>query len=149
MSKFFTYEERLELQKYISTRFETFYFIYKIFRGMDMIRKQKIGVEIKVTGITRTKAADTIANILDINVIGPINTSYHTRIIKDNQNREWKIMRDSSIYTNSKPDGYRVEFVNPPLIYEDIELLQTMVRKLKENGAKVNKSTQIREYCEY
>lgn len=102
-----------------------------------------------MTGITRTKAADTIANTLDSNVIGPINTSYHTRIIKDNQNREWKIMRDSSINTNGKSDEYRVEFVTPPFNYEDIELLQTMVSKLKENGAKVNKSSQIREYCEY
>lgn len=48
-------------------------------------------------------------------------------------------MRDSSICPVRKAgrelmDEYRVEFVTPPLNYEDIETLQTIIRKFKELG---------------
>lgn len=40
-------------------------------------------------------------------------------------------------------DEYRVEMVTPPLNYEDIELLQVVIRKLRENGAKSHRSCGI------
>jgi hypothetical protein len=52
-------------------------------------------------------------------------------------------MRDSSITPQPCNDEYRVEFVTPPLNYEDLELLQRIVRKLRENGAKANNSCGI------
>lgn len=58
-------------------------------------------------------------------------------------------MRDSSICpvrndgTNRPIDEYRVEFVTPPLNYEDIELLQSIIRKLREAGAKSHRSCGI------
>ena len=58
-------------------------------------------------------------------------------------------MRDSSIEpkrndgTRDYLDEYRVEFVTPPLKYEDLELLQSIIRKLRENGAKLDKSCGI------
>lgn len=58
-------------------------------------------------------------------------------------------MRDSSITpirndgSNEYLDEYRVEFVTPPLKYDDIELLQNIIRKLRENGAKSHRSCGI------
>ena len=58
-------------------------------------------------------------------------------------------MRDGSIRctrNNSQGgtlDEYSVEMVTPPLNYEDIDLLQKIIRKLRENGAVTNSSCGI------
>lgn len=114
-----------------------------------MLKKQLFGVEVEMTGITREKAAKIVAEVLCTLPSHPDTTCYHTRIITDQGSRKWKIMRDSSITpqindgTNSNLDEYRVEFVTPPLAYLDIELLQNIIRKLREGGAKTNSSCGI------
>lgn len=114
-----------------------------------MLKNQLFGVEVEMTGITRKAAAEVVAEVLGTTPGTPNCTCYETRIIKDNAGREWKIMRDSSITPIRNDNGresldeYRVEFVTPPLNYEDIELLQSIIRKLKENGAKSHKSCGI------
>lgn len=114
-----------------------------------MLKNQLFGVEVEMTGITREKAASIVAEVLGTTPSHPDNTCYHTRIITDQAARKWKIMRDSSISprindrTQNNLDEYRVEFVTPPLKYEDIELLQNIIRKLRENGAKSDKSCGI------
>lgn len=114
-----------------------------------MLKNQKFGVEVEMTGITREKAAKIVAEVLGTTPSHPDSTCYHTRIITDLAARKWKIMRDSSITprindrTQNNLDEYRVEFVTPPLKYEDIELLQNIIRKLRENGAKPDKSCGI------
>lgn len=114
-----------------------------------MIRKQKFGVEIEMTGITRKNAANIIGEVLGHEASTSAGGCYKTRTIFDNKGRVWKVMRDSSIsprrndHEDDYIDEYRVEIVTPPLNYEDIELLQIIVRKLRENGAKVNSSCGI------
>lgn len=114
-----------------------------------MLKNQLFGVEVEMTGITRKAAAKVVAEVLGTTHGTPNCTCYETRIITDNAGREWKIMRDSSITPIRNDNGresldeYRVEFVTPPLNYEDIELLQSIIRKLKENGAKSHKSCGI------
>lgn len=114
-----------------------------------MLKNQKFGVEIEMTGITRAKAADLVAEILRSRPSRPSGNCYHTREIKDQAARVWKVMRDSSINpirndgTSDDWDEYKVEFVTPPLNYEDIDLLQKIVRKFRENGAKTNTSCGI------
>ena len=114
-----------------------------------MIKNQKFGVEVEMTGITREKAAKIVAEILGTTPSRPDSTCYQTRIIADQAARKWKVMRDSSITSirndgsNSPIDEYKVEFVTPPLGYEDIELLQNIIRKLRENGAKSHSSCGI------
>lgn len=114
-----------------------------------MLKEQKFGVEVEMTGITREKAAQIVGEILGSRPSAPSNGCYHTREIKDRAARIWKVMRDSSISPsrsdNSREnlDEYRVEFVTPPLNYEDIDLLQMIIRKLRENGAKTNSSCGI------
>jgi len=114
-----------------------------------MLKNQKFGVEIEMTGITRKKAAKIVGEILGSRPTGSSGGCYDTRQIKDQASRIWKVMRDSSISasrndgTNESIDEYKVEFVTPPLKYDDIELLQEIVRKLRESGAKANRSCGI------
>ena len=114
-----------------------------------MIKNQLFGVEVEMTGITREKAARLVAEVLGTTPSHPESNCYHTRTIADQAARKWKIMRDSSITpirnddTIEPLDEYRVEFVTPPLNYSDIELLQNIIRKLRENGAKAHSSCGI------
>lgn len=114
-----------------------------------MLKNQLFGVEVEMTGITREKAATIVAEVLGTTASKPDSTCYKTRIIADQAARKWKVMRDSSISpiknddNNASIDEYRVEFVTPPLKYEDIELLQNIIRKLRENGAKSHRSCGI------
>ena len=114
-----------------------------------MIKNQLFGVEVEMTGITREKAARLVAEVLGTVPSHPESNCYHTRTIADQAARKWKIMRDSSITpirnddTSEPLDEYRVEFVTPPLNYSDIELLQNIIRKLRENGAKAHSSCGI------
>lgn len=111
-----------------------------------MLKNQLFGVEVEMTGITREKAARLVAEVLGTTPSHPESNCYHTRTIADQAARKWKIMRDSSITpirnddTIEPLDEYRVEFVTPPLNYSDIELLQNIIRKLRENGAKAHSS---------
>lgn len=114
-----------------------------------MLKNQLFGVEVEMTGITREKAANIVAEVLGSTPSRPNSSCYETRTISDQANRKWKIMRDSSITairndeSNEPLDEYKVEFVTPPLKYEDIELLQDIIRKLRENGAKSHSSCGI------
>lgn len=114
-----------------------------------MLKNQLFGVEVEMTGITREKAARLVAEVLRTTPSHLESNCYHTRTIADQAARKWKIMRDSSIEairndgTSEPLDEYRVEFVTPPLNYSDIELLQNIIRKLRENGAKAHSSCGI------
>lgn len=114
-----------------------------------MIKKQRYGVEVEMTGITRAKAASIIAEVFGTRASSADGTCYHTITIKDQSSRTWKVMRDSSINpvrndgTSEYMDEYRVEMVTPPLNYKDIETLQTIIRNLREAGAKANSSCGI------
>lgn len=114
-----------------------------------MLKNQLFGVEVEMTGITRKSAARIVAMVLGSSPSQPDSTCYHTRTIADQAARKWKIMRDSSIDAvrndngNDSMDEYKVEFVTPPLGYADIELLQNIIRKLRESGAVVNESCGI------
>ena len=114
-----------------------------------MLKNQLFGVEVEMTGITREKAARIVAEVLGTTPSRPESNCYHTRTIVDRAARKWKVMRDSSITpirnddSNADYDEYKVEFVTPPLNYSDIELLQNIVRKFRENGAKAHISCGI------
>ena len=113
---------------------------------MDL-RAQTFGVEIEMTGITRSKAAKTIAAYFGKESIHYGGT-YDTYQAGDSKGRTWKAMSDSSIKAEKKNGGwasdlYKTEVVTPILRYEDIEDLQEVLRKLRKAGAIVNESTGI------
>lgn len=110
-----------------------------------MLKNQKFGVEIEFTGITRRKAAGIVAKILGCEVGLVENDGYKTRTQIDSNGRKWKVQRDASIHPQggTASDEYRVEFVTPPLNYDDIETLQKIVRAFKQEGAIANSSCGI------
>lgn len=106
------------------------------------MKTQKFGIEIELTGITRKKAADVIAEYFGTEKFY-IGTYYQTYGAKDRKGRTWKATFDSSIIAQRKKGGrresaseeYKCEIVSPILEYEDLEDLQEIVRQLRHKGA--------------
>lgn len=109
------------------------------------------GIEIEMTGITRAKAAEIIAEYFETYNFSHNDDAYDTYTANDMQGRVWKAMGDSSIKPQKKVDGclveatsyYRTEVVSPILNYNDIETVQEIVRILRKAGALVNGSCGI------
>lgn len=108
------------------------------------MKNQTFGVEIELTGLTRKKAAEIIADYFGTESFY-IGTYYDTYGAKDRQGRTWKAMSDSSIHRESKngQEAQAVEIVTPILRYDDIEDLQEIVRQLRHKGAIANSSCGI------
>lgn len=109
------------------------------------------GIEIELTGITRSHAADVIAEITGGSK-RYIGTCYDAYEVTLPDGRAWKVMSDGSIHTQKKEHGrlvpankyYSCEVVSPILTYNgDMEMLQNIVRALRHNGAITNSSTGI------
>lgn len=104
-------------------------------RNLEQMKSQTFGVEIEMNNITRQRAAEIAAdyfgthNFRDTRAIN----GYYTWSAYDAQGREWKFSRDVSIVG---PDSEKCELVTPILHYDDIEILQELVRKLRDAGAK-------------
>ena len=97
-----------------------------------------------MTGLTRAAAAQIVAGYFNTTATH-VGGGYDTYTVRDDRNRQWKLMSDSSIRCQgrgSRAAGsqYEVEFVSPICQYEDIETIQELVRKLRTGGAKVNDS---------
>ena len=109
------------------------------------MRTQRFGIEIEMTGITRKKAAEAIAEYFGTESFY-LGTYYKTYGAKDRQGRTWKATFDSSIIAQKKSGGrtvraadeYKCEVVSPILTYEDMADLQEIIRQLRHKGAFVN-----------
>lgn len=111
------------------------------------MRSQNFGIEIEMTGLTRAAAARIIAGHFDTQATH-VGGGYDAYTIRDNRNRQWKVVSDASIRcrngnNRSASRDYSVEFVSLICQYEDIETVQELVRKLRAGGAKVNDSCGI------
>lgn len=104
------------------------------------MKDQRFGIEIEMTGITREKAARTLAEHLGAGGAYYAGGAYKKWTVKDQQGRTWNFVSDASISTDG---GEQVELVSPILTYEDIPSLQEAARKLRKAGAKVNTSCGI------
>lgn len=98
---------------------------------MDL-REQKFGIEIEMTGISRDHAAKVLEEYLGIRRVYQGGT-YETWVVVDQADRNWKLMRDSSIDRQrlergervEEPDSdYAVELVSPICQYPDIPVIQ-------------------------
>ena len=111
------------------------------------MRSQNFGIEIEMTGLTRSAAARIIAGYFGTQAthVGGVYDAY---TIRDEQNRQWKVVSDASIRCRNGSNraasrDYSVEFVSPICQYEDIPVVQELVRKLRAGGARVNDSCGI------
>ncbi len=101
------------------------------------MKDQNFGIEIELTGLTRKKAAEIMAEHFGTRAYysGDGYDAYHA---KDQSGRIWKAMSDSSINTTRSSES--VEIVSPICKYEDIPTIQEIVRKLRHAGAVANSS---------
>lgn len=111
------------------------------------MRTQRFGIEVEMTGITRETVASTIANYFHSSATH-VGGVYDTYTVRDDHDRLWKIVSDASIHCESRrgqtsSGQYSVEFVSPICIYDDVETIQELIRKLRAAGAKVNDSCGI------
>lgn len=115
------------------------------------IKDQCFGVEVEMTGITRRRAAEALAEYFGTTP-QYLGTYYDTWGVTDPEGKVWKLMSDSSIRAERKTAGryesvgngeYQVEMVTPKLTYAELPKLQECVRRVKKAGAKVNKSCGI------
>ena len=107
----------------------------KMARQIAEAKKQTIGVEIEMNGITRSRAAKVAAEFFGTGRYRDTaaRNGYCTWSAWDADGREWKFQRDVSI---AGPDSEKCELVTPVLTYADIETLQELVRQLRHAGAK-------------
>lgn len=113
--------------------------------------KERFGIEIEFTGITRNKASKLVADYLN-GTISEARDYYDTKVITTPDGRKWKVMYDGSLRCQTKRSGeiisssryYSCELVSPILIYdEDINTLQELVRLLRKAGGFTNASCGI------
>ena len=113
----------------------------------------KFGIELEFTGITRNKAAKTLADYLHGEVVPSLAQPYLFGVdVIAPDGRRWSFVRDASIQCEKKENGrivsagagYSVELVSPILTYaSDIDDLQSIVRKLRKAGGFANSSCGI------
>ena len=115
------------------------------------IKDQCFGVEVEMTGITRERAAQTLAEYF---VSSPqyIGGVYDAWSVTDPEGKTWKLMSDASIqperrtaagYVETDDRHYKVEMVTPKLTYAELPKLQECVRQVRHAGAKANSSCGI------
>ena len=107
-------------------------------KNFEGIKTRKFGIEIEMTGLTRSQAAKAMAKVLDGSVEHE-GGHYDKYVVTDSKNRKWAIVYDGSINcynANGEPasKSYSVEMNSPVLEYEDIPLLQDVVRVLRKAG---------------
>ena len=106
----------------------------KTARQIEEMKKQTIGVEVEMNSITRRKAAKLIAKYFGTEAWdAAADYGYSTWACKDQQGRVWKFQKDASI---AGSDLSKTELVTPILTYDDIPVLQEIIRILRKNGAK-------------
>jgi len=100
----------------------------------EQMKQQRFGIEIEMTGITRRRAAEIIAE--------HFGTTAYGEAARDQQGRNWKLEYDGSI-SRSGSQETSCELVSPICTYEDIKDIQEIVRKLHKAGARTNDSCGI------
>jgi hypothetical protein len=102
---------------------------------IEAMKKPTFGIEIEGNNITREKAARTAARYFETDryeyTAG--RNGYDAWSAWDAQGREWKFQKDVGI---TGPESQKCEMVSPILHYEDMELLQGVVRALRKAGMK-------------
>ena len=104
---------------------------------MADLRNLKFGVEIETIGKTRETAAKAIQSVVGGEVVHVGNSiSYDPWEVRDTSGRVWKVVADASL--TSVASNLRAEIVSPVLSYEDLPLLQEVVRALRRCGLRVD-----------
>ena len=107
--------------------------------NFEGIKHRNFGIEIEMTGLTRCQAAKAVGKLFGSEPVH-VGGSYDKYSVQDKKDRNWDFVSDSSIRcvdASGEHAGrsYSVELNSPVLGYEDIPLLQEVIRTLrKEHG---------------
>lgn len=103
---------------------------------MANIKSQRFGVEVEMVGLNNEKGARVMANLFG--TTAEYEGGYYNKwIARDAQGRKWTCMSDGSIAVTG------TEMVTPILGWDDIELLQNVIRAMREAGGKSHTSCGI------
>ncbi|MHB9129949.1 MAG: amidoligase family protein [Armatimonadota bacterium] len=99
------------------------------------IQEIRFGVEIETVGRTRREVAEAIRTVVG-GTVAHVGTPacYDPYHVTDARGLEWKVVADSSL--TNVPADLRAEVVSPILSYDDIALLQEVVRAIHKAGAR-------------
>jgi len=103
---------------------------------MDL-REINFGVEIETVKRTRERVARAIQSVVggEVRHIGrPV--SFDPWEVVDDQGRTWKVVSDGSLI--NVPGHLRAEVVSPVLAYEDIPILQEVIRAVRRCGIHIH-----------
>ena len=100
---------------------------------MITIQEQKFGVEIEVAGVARSRIATAVAEAVQGRITATHCFGYDATVVADSQGREWKVQNDNTIPLLNGHKGS--EIITPVLTYSDLELIQSVVRKVRDTGA--------------
>lgn len=111
----------------------------KTAKQIENMKLQTIGVEIECNNIERSRCAKIAAEYFGTGryEYTARRNGYMTWSAWDADGREWKFQRDVSI---SGPDEEKCEIVSPVLTYDDMDLLQGLVRRVRKAGARSSAS---------
>lgn len=104
------------------------------------MKNQKFGIEVETTGLSRHHAARIIADLLGEGSRLEHRSSYDAWVAIGPDGREWKAVSDSSV--NTSGEGM-AEIVSPICTWEDIDLIQAIIRALRDAGARTDASCGI------
>lgn len=103
--------------------------------NMELITRTTFGLELEMSQITRKTACRVTAELLNTtNTIKHEGGSYDVWSCRDTQGRKYKFVYDSSIIASSSL--HKCEMNSPALTLADMEELQSIIRNLREHGAK-------------
>lgn len=102
---------------------------------IENMKTQTIGCEVEMYNIERKTAAKVAADFFGTGQYfhGGAANCYDCYTAVDGQSREWKFMRDSSI--SASTHGTSCEMVTPILQYEDLDMLEELIRQLRHANA--------------
>ena len=103
---------------------------------MTTMKTLRFGIEIETVDLPKSKAAAAIQSIVGGHVRALLGARSYRVDAADG--RTWKIVNDGSLRGR-----YNAEVVSPILGYADIEMVQLIVRALREAGARTNDSCGI------
>lgn len=106
--------------------------------NFDGIKRRNFGIEIEMTGLTRCQAAKAAAKALG-GEVSHYGGGYDKYNVSDSKGRNWSFVSDSSTICTTRSGAaasraYSVELNSPVLEYEDIPLLQEVIRALRHAG---------------
>jgi hypothetical protein len=103
------------------------------------MRTLQFGIEIETVGINRQALALAIHRVVATTTDGPTMDRDGSWRATDTRGRAWRVVPDGSL-SGGERSG---EIVSPVLGYDDIELLQQVVRAVRAAGARADETTGI------